>query len=341
MRRSPRKRRPPAGAAASARSRLAHLLRHPRAGPDLGRLRQRRRRHHHLVGDRRPLRLQHALAAAAHHAHPGRDAGDGRPHGRRHRQGSGGADPREVQPQGDGLRDARPPGRQLRHHRRGVLGRRRRLQPRPHPAVAGRAAGGRRRVAARDARQLPQGRARLPRAHGACYVAYFVAGVLAQPDWASGRPRHRRAEGPDQQPVAAHGRSPPSAPRSRPGASSSSRPTSSTSASRSRGYVYTKVEVYLGRRVHRRHRPVHRPRLRRDALQDRYRRGDGRRTRPGRWRRSPAEPRRSSSASACSTCRSWEPASCRSPPPTPSARPSASRAGSTRSGATRRSSTAC
>ena len=64
-------------------------------------------------------------------------------------------------------------------------------------------------------------------------------------------------------------------------------------------YVYTKVEVYLGARVHRRHRPVHRPRLRGDALQGGHRRRDGPGRRQGARAARRAGGRRSSSASGC------------------------------------------
>jgi Mn2+/Fe2+ NRAMP family transporter len=65
-----------------------------------------------------------------------------------------------------------------------------------------------------------------------------------------------------------------------------------------------------------------------------------RKTPPGRCDRWRARPHHYSSASVCSTCRSSAPASCRSRPRTRSPKPSVSRAGSTRSAAKRRRSTA-
>jgi len=100
----------------------------------------------------------------------------------------------------DGVRDARPPHRQLRTTVR-VLGRGRRFSLAHIPAwlAVPPVAWG---LAAGDARQLPEGRARLPRAHGV-YIAYFVA-ACCEPDWA------RRSTAPSssrttQQPLAPDG----------------------------------------------------------------------------------------------------------------------------------------
>ena len=131
----------------------------------------------------------------------------------------------------------------------------------------------------------------------AVYVAYFVAGVLAQARLGRRASTARSCRRPSSTACGCSRRSPPSARRSRPGASSSSRPTSSTSASRSATTCTPRSRSTSARcsptpSTSSSSWPAPR-RCTSPASSSRPRR-----TRPGRSRRSPAGPRRCSSASA-------------------------------------------
>ena len=147
--------------------------------------------------------------------------------GRRHGTRAGRPHPRELQPQDHRPRDPRHADRQLRHHRGGVLGRGRGEQPLPRASLRGRARGRRGRLAARHPRLLPQGGAGAPRPR----LRAADLRRLRHPR----RARLERGTARRDAPVHLSGTacgssrsSPPSAPRSRPGASSSSRRPSST-----------------------------------------------------------------------------------------------------------------
>ena len=174
----------------------------------------------------------------------------------------------------------------------------------------------------------------------AVYVAYFVAGFLAKPDWGAARPRHRRPAGADEQPLDPH------RDRRHRHHDHAVGPVLHPGLHRRQAHLDRALRLHQGRgvhgrRLHRRDRPLHRPRLRGHAVQGRHRRRDGVGRRQGARSARRAGGRPSSSASGCSTSRSWAPRSCRSRPPTPSARRSASRAAWTRSSTRRRPSTAC
>ena len=130
--------------------------------------RQRRRRDHDLQRDGRRDGPRAAVALPDHDRHPGHRPGDGGAPRRRHRAGPLGPHPRPLRRALDGLRDARPAGRERGQHGRRVL--RRRPPPRDlrHPALPDGADRRRRHLGAGPLRQLPDRRTRLPRRSSSC-----------------------------------------------------------------------------------------------------------------------------------------------------------------------------